>query len=131
MPQTFSLVEMLGRALERIEVVDVGAMELPGDTPPYHALMKAGAARLIGFEAVTAECDKLNARARKNHVYLPYFVGDGTERTFHACNFSMTSSLYEPNTALLKRFQHLEELTRVVESSKVQTRRLDDIPEIT
>ncbi len=130
MAQPFSLVAMLGRALERIEVVDVGAMWLEGEPPPYHALVKSGAARIIGFEAVKAECDKLNARGMKDHLYLPYFVGDGTERTFHTCNFPMTSSLYEPNTPLLSRFQQLEELTRVVETSRVQTRRLDDIPEI-
>lgn len=131
MSQLFSLAGMLGRALGRVEVVDVGAMEIAEERPSYDPLLKAGVARVIGFEPVKAECDKLNARARKTHVYLPYFIGDGTERTFHLCNFPMTSSLYPPNTRLLRRFQTLEELTRVVETSRVQTKRLDDIPEIT
>ena len=43
----------------------------------------------------------------------------------------MTSSLYEPDSALLSRFNNLEELTRVVRTERVQTRRLDDLPEIT
>lgn len=121
---------MLGRALEVIDVVDVGAMWLEAQRPPYHGLARSGAARVIGFEAVEAECAKLNARAMKNHTFLPYVIGDGCERTFYRCNFPMTSSLYEPNTPLLRRFQNLEELTRVVGTSRVQTRRLDDIPEI-
>src|SRR5262249_49269140 len=46
------------------------------------------------------------------------------------CNFSMTSSLFEPNTALLAKFQNLEEAVRVVERWPVETKRLDDIPEV-
>lgn len=126
----FSLTDMLGRALPPIHIVDVGAMWLEGHPPPYAPLARSGAARITGFEAVPAECDKLNARAMKNHAFLPYFIGDGTERTFHTCNAPMTSSLYEPNTALLKRFQLLEELTRVVGTERVATRRLDDLPEV-
>lgn len=131
MSQLFSLAGMLGRSLERVEIVDVGAMELEEERPPYEPLLKAGAGRVVGFEPVKAECDKLNAKAGKDRLYLPYFIGDGSQRTFHLCNYPMTSSLYSPNTRLLKRFQLLEELTRVVETSPVQTKRMDDIPEIT
>ena len=42
----------------------------------------------------------------------------------------MTSSLFEPNTSLLAKFQHLEELNRVQKTYPVETKRLDDIPEI-
>lgn len=41
----------------------------------------------------------------------------------------MTSSLYEPNTALLAKFQNLENLARVVKKCTVPIRRLDDVPE--
>jgi FkbM family methyltransferase len=126
----FSLVEMLGRALGTIQVVDVGAMWLEGERPPYMGLASSGAAKVIGFEAVKAECDRLNARAMRNHTYLPYFVGDGRERTFHTTNMSMTSSLYEPNMPLLRRFVQLADVTTVVDTTPVKTTRLDEVPEI-
>jgi FkbM family methyltransferase len=126
----FSILDLLGSALEPVRVVDVGAMWLGAEHEPCAALMKAGVARTVGFEPVGAECDKLNAMGRTGRTYLPYFVGDGSERTFYLTNTGATSSLYEPNTRLLKRFTHLEELTRTVETSRVRTHRLDDIPEV-
>jgi protein O-GlcNAc transferase len=126
---TFSLAQMLGRACPRIDIVDVGAMAL-GDKPDYAAILATGQCNVVGFEPVQAECDKLNAMKHKDHTYLPYFIGDGTEQTFHLTNFSMTSSLYKPNARLLAHFNQLLELTTVVDTFKVQTKRLDDIPEI-
>ena len=41
----------------------------------------------------------------------------------------MTSSLFEPNSPLLAKFQTLDGVTRIVNVSTVETRRLDDIPE--
>jgi len=126
----FSLAQMLGKTAPTIDIVDVGAMALEAE-PEYAALFKNASTRVVGFEPVQVECDKLNAGKHKNRTYLPYFIGDGSERTFHQTNFSMTSSLFEPDTEFLKRFNNLEELTRVVETSKVKTSRMDDIPEIT
>ncbi|MBX3378023.1 MAG: FkbM family methyltransferase [Phycisphaeraceae bacterium] len=123
--------DVLGDLAPMIDVVDVGAMMLEGQPPFYQPLVDSGLARVVGFEPVIAECEKLNAKAGPNQRHLPYFVGDGSERTFYLTNTAMTSSLYEPNTRLLSRFQALEELTRTVETSRVQTRRLDDMPEIT
>jgi hypothetical protein len=42
----------------------------------------------------------------------------------------MTSSLFEPNTALLAKFQNLEELTRVKKTYRIETKRLDDVAEV-
>lgn len=126
----FSLVEMLGRRAPVIDIIDVGAMLLDEAPPDYKPLLQRNAARVVGFEPVPAECAKLNAQAGKGQTYLPYFIGDGTQRTFHLCNFPMTSSLYEPNTRLLRKFNNLAELTTVVETSSVKTTRLDDIAEI-
>jgi hypothetical protein len=44
--------------------------------------------------------------------------------------FRHDSSLFEPNTSLLAKFQNLEELVRVKKTHQVETRRLDDIPEL-
>jgi FkbM family methyltransferase len=96
----------------------------------YDPLIKAGVAEVLGFECVRSECDRLNAMAREARSYLPYAIGDGSVRDFHECNFPMTSSLLEPNSELLDRFQNLENLVRVVKKHRLATRRLDDIPQI-
>ncbi len=110
-----------------IRIIDVGAMDVGKDI--YAPLVEKGIASVLGFECVKAECERLNAMKRATHTYLPYAIGDGRERTFHECNFPMTSSLYEPNTELLAKFQNLENLTQVVRKESIQTHRLDDLPE--
>src|SRR5205085_2228299 len=71
----------------------------------------------------------LNRSSKPGHSYLPYFIGDGSMQTFHECNVPMTSSLFEPDTALMGKFQNLENLARVTKTYPVQTKSLDDIPE--
>jgi FkbM family methyltransferase len=115
--------------LPRLKIVDVGAMSLGEGNDPYSMLLKAVPCEIIGFEPVSAELEKLNKLRKAEQIYLPYFIGDGSTRMFYECNFPMTSSLFEPNTALLAKFQNLENLTRVVKTYEVQTKRLDDIPE--
>lgn len=128
----FSLIDMLGKLCPKITIIDAGAMDLGHATEgnEHAPLVKKNIARVIGFEPVRVECDKLNAKGRPNETYLPYAVGDGSRRTFHICNKAMTSSLYEPNTKLLKLFQNLEELVRVVSTEEMDTKRLDDLPEV-
>src|SRR5215472_2116413 len=92
---------------------------------------KATPCQTIGFEPVAAEFEKLRHKTTEHTRYFPYFVGDGTTRAFHECSFSATSSLFEPNTALLAKFQNLEELVRAVKTYPIETKRLDDIPEVT
>jgi FkbM family methyltransferase len=116
--------------LPRLKIVDVGAMTAGKGTEPYAALVKAVPCDIIGFEPVAAEFEKLNSLNDADRRFLPYFIGDGSTRTFHECNFTMTSSLFEPNTPLVDKFQNLEELMRVTRTYPVQTKRLDDIPEI-
>lgn len=129
--KNFSLIELCAERTPVIHITDVGAMWLDQGVEPHERLLARGAARLVGFEPVQAECDKLNAMHAGRRLYLPYAIGDGTERTFHVCNTVMTSSLYEPCSELLDKFQNLENLTQVVERHPVQTRRLDDIDEVT
>lgn len=128
--QPFSLARMLGTRCPQITIIDAGAMAIAGEGVEYNALLRERVGRVIGFEPVQSECDKLNAQGARNRVFLPYCVGDGSKRTFHTCNQPMTSSIYEPNTPLLSRFQVLAELTTVVKTEEVQTHRLDDIPEV-
>jgi FkbM family methyltransferase len=125
----FNIAQMLPN-LPRLKIVDVGAMSLGEGTDAYSPLTNATPCDVYGFEPVAEEFEKLRASAKPGHHYLPYFVGDGSSRTFYECNFAMTSSLFEPNSALLAKFQNLEELARVRKTYPVQTTRLDDIPEL-
>ena len=128
----FSLYELITQEPPVINIVDVGAMSFSQETDAYSALLQKGPVRIVGFEPVQAECDKLNAmHSGSGRLYLPYVIGDGAKRTFHECNYPMTSSLYPPHTELLDKFQNLERLVRVVSSLSVETHRLDDITEIT
>jgi FkbM family methyltransferase len=113
-----------------IEILDVGAMAT-GAKEPYAKLIAAASCRITGFEPQQAECDKLNAAARSGYRYFPHALGDGARRNFYICKFAASSSLYEPNTPLLSLFTALAELNAVERVEEIQTRRLDDIAEIT
>src|SRR5262249_12449389 len=108
----------------------VGAMNLGDGSLSYADLLKATPCDVIGFEPVQAELAKLVRDKKENELYLPYFIGDGAKRTFYECNYAMTSSLFEPNTPLLAKFQSLEEAVRGGKTYPVETTRLDDIPEV-
>lgn len=125
----FPILDILPRR-PTIQVVDIGAMSLGEGQDAYSPLVRLAVAEVVGFEPVRAECEKLNAMGKPGHRFLPHVVGDGTRRTFHETNMPMTSSLYPPHTALLEKFQNLENLTRVVRTEEVETRRLDDIAEV-
>jgi hypothetical protein len=38
---------------------------------------------VIGFEPVEEQCQLLKLLFPKDHTFLPYFIADGSERTFH------------------------------------------------
>lgn len=131
MKPPFSLVSLLGPLAPPVDVIDVGAMWNGEESVDYANLVHAAVARVVGFEPVQAECDRLNAMNLPGHRFLPYFIGDGRPGTFRVCNANMSSSLYEPNLPLLGRFTGLANLNQVTAREPVQTRALDDIPEIT
>lgn len=122
------IIELLGGVNIPVKVVDVGAMDI-GPTP-YDALLELGATTVIGFEPNPVECEKLQRSAPASRHYLPYFVGDGSQRTFHWCKWAATSSLYPPHDRLLRRFTDLHELVQLADKTPVSTTRLDDIPEV-
>jgi FkbM family methyltransferase len=127
----FSLFEVIGDELKtQITIVDLGAASLGEGTDPYEALRHSGRFHVIGFEPVEEQCELLKLLFPKDHTFLPYFIADGSKRTFHVCSNSYTSSLYEPYSELLDKFQHLEPAIRVTDRFEVQTRWLDDIEEI-
>lgn len=124
-----NLMDLLGEAAPSIKTIDVGAMYLGEHGAAYRAFLKRGKGSVIGFEPVQAECDKLNAMKRERHTFLPYFIGDGSDATFHLNNAAMTSSLFETNHELVGLFNYLGELMQTTQRSSVKTTRLDDLAE--
>jgi len=124
------LTQLFGEVLPDFTFIDIGAMTL--GTEPYAPMIAKGIGRVIGFEPVREECQKLNQRHHgSRHLFLPYAIGDGTEGIFNICRYPMTSSLFLPNTPIINKFHTLEELMQVDRSEKIVTKRLDDIPEVT
>jgi protein O-GlcNAc transferase len=126
-----SLLDLLPE-VDGIHIVDVGAASHGKGTEPYASLIQNGVGRIIGFEPDRIECAKANETYKDNgHRYFPYFIGDGLPATFYETNWSKTGSLYRPNKEVLGAFEQLEEFMRLQSTHAVDTKRLDDIPEIT
>jgi len=121
----FSILELTA-SVPTIRILDLGAMTFGAMTEPYSALQKIGISKVIGFEPVVAECEKLKAIYPEN-TYLPCFVGDGSSRTFYTTNHTMTSSLYAPNEPIMDMFENLSDLVRVVATDEIKTERLSEL----
>lgn len=113
-----------------INVLDVGAIAIEGSGAPYDKLAKAGHVRVVGFEPDAAGCAALNRKYGAPHRFLPHFVGDGKPGVFHETNWAPTGSLFKPNRPMLEKFQNLHELVTLKAEHPVETRRLDDLPEV-
>jgi FkbM family methyltransferase len=119
--------------VDAVRVVDVGASSLGNETEPYAALLRAGRATVLGFEPDAAALLELQRRANAadgkdgTHRYLPHFVGNGQPGTFHAMQWSLTSSLLAPARAVLDRYHQLGSLVQEASRHAVDTVRLDDV----
>lgn len=114
-----------------VRIVDVGAASHGRFTEPYASLMQAGCARVLGFEPDAKACEELNRlyEADARYSYLPQFVGDGNPAVFHETTWSMTGSLFRPNTPVLESFEQLGEVVALKAMHPVKTVRLADLPE--
>jgi FkbM family methyltransferase len=112
------------------EIVDIGANPIDGE-PPYLPMLKSGEiCRVTGFEPQEAALQKLIDAKSKQERYLPYVVGDGSERTLNICFAEGMTSLLKPNKKILEIFQPFEGWGEVVSQHKVLTKTLDSIEEI-
>jgi FkbM family methyltransferase len=112
------------------EIVDIGANPIDGD-PPYSLMLKSGEiCRVTGFEPHEAALQKLIDAKSKQERYLPYVVGDGSERTLNICSASGMTSLFKPNKEILEIFYPFEIWGEVVSQRTVSTKTLDSIEEI-
>ena len=113
-----------------IDVVDIGANPID-HAPPYKPLLDQGRATVIGFEPNPEALARLNAATSPHERYFPHAIANGAERDFHICHAPGMSSLLKPNEKMLSYFNGLPDWGAVQRIERIQTRRLDDIPEIT
>jgi FkbM family methyltransferase len=122
------LTEILA-PLRPTAIVDVGANPIDGD-PPYKAMLAAGLCQVTGFEPQPAALARLLQAKGSRETYLPYALGDGTQRTLHICELEGMTSLLVPDPARLALFNMFPIWGTVKERIPVATRKLDDIAEI-
>jgi FkbM family methyltransferase len=122
------LTEILA-PLRPTAIVDVGANPIDGD-PPYKAMLAAGLCTVTGFEPQAAALARLEQAKGPRESYLPYALGDGTQRTLHVCQLEGMTSLLVPDPARLALFNMFPIWGIVKERIPIATRKLDDIAEI-
>jgi len=128
--RVFRFGDLFDSALPKLKVVDVGALPVDGHKEIYQELLDRGLCDVVAFEPDADLCARLNGESDGSRKFLPYFIGDGQEGVFRACKAPMTSSLYEPNMALLNLFQNLPELLQVVSRERVRTVTLDSLDSV-
>ena len=126
------LRDVLGIDPPAVRVLDVGAMAEGEDR--YQPLVEQGLAEVTGFEPNDASREKLNSRPGP-YRYLPQFLGDGGEATFHQTRYPGCCSLYEPDGSVINLFSTIGAEPphgnfAVTGTSTVQTTRLDDVAEV-
>lgn len=113
-----------------IEIVDIGANPIDGD-PPYKPMLMAGEiCQVTGFEPQEGALKKLNDTKSKLERYLPYAIGDGSEKVLNICTAEGMSSVFKPDREILKIFHPFDIWGQVVSQQKVLTKTLDSISEI-
>ncbi|NJL75555.1 MAG: FkbM family methyltransferase [Saprospiraceae bacterium] len=112
--------------LPTIQCVDVGANPIDGQAP-YLPLLQKNIAEVIGFEPDAKALAVLNQQKSNLETYLPFAVGDGNNHTFHRCQAPGMSSLLKPNKETLSYFHGFPEWGKVLETSPIETYRLDDL----
>ncbi len=110
-------------------IVDVGANPIDGD-PPYKTMLAAGLAEVIGFEPQAGALARLEAKKSPRERYLPYALGDGTSSMLNICELEGMTSLLVPEPRHLALFNLFPIWGKVKNQIPVETRKLDDIPEI-
>lgn len=121
------LAEVLGFK-DRIQVIDVGANPIDGK-PPYHGIYSEDLANVIGFEPNPEAFSKLEAVKKPNDKFFKQAIGDGTVLKYNMCRAEGMSSNFDPDLDVMKRFQMYPEVSEIINTSEMETTRLDDISE--
>ncbi|MFJ6637098.1 FkbM family methyltransferase [Streptomyces sp. NPDC091376] len=110
-------------------VIDIGANPIDGEAP-YHDMLRAGLCRVTGFEPQPDALAELQRRKGPHETYLPDSIGDGAPHTLRVTATSGMTSLYRPDPNRLRLFNGFTEWGRVREEVPVDTRKLDDVDEV-
>src|SRR3954470_14546115 len=110
-------------------IVDVGANPIDGD-PPYKAMLAAGLCDVIGFEPQAEALARLEQKKGPHERYLPHALGDGTPGMLNVCELEGMTSLLVPEPRHLALFNLFPIWGKVKAQIPVDTRKLDDVPEI-
>ena len=113
-----------------VTIIDVGAFKLDGQDDLYADLFSAYPSEVFGFEPQNDSI--IRATAAKCHkTIFPWAIGDGGETNFFTTKYQAASSTLEPNHDFLRQFLALPTMLEIENQGEVETRRLDDIQEIT
>lgn len=127
----FSFLDVLDESLT-LEIVNVGASDMEVNiSEPYQGLLQRGNCRIIGFEPNPVEWEKLQKSKSAQEEFLPYALGDGNTHQYRFCRFFGMNSLLEPNRTWLDETHFHGQIGTVVKTVDIETKRLDDIAEIT
>lgn len=114
-------------------IVDIGAEPLSFESHIYARLIEHRPSLVIGFDPTDKDAPKTIQAGGQDGKQptairtLPFFIGDGRPATFNLTRMQPTSSLHTPNLTIARRFSLLAEALEIVESSTVETYRLDEI----
>jgi FkbM family methyltransferase len=111
-------------------IVDIGANPIE-EEPPYNKMLAAGLCDLVGFEPQPEALARLEQMKGPRERYLPYAIGDGTQKTLHVCKSQGMSSILVPDARHLALFNSFPIWGEVTATLPIATRRLDDVAEIT
>jgi len=114
---------------EKFKVVDVGAQMLESADHVYTQLVAAWSGKIIGFEPLHNELQKRSEKETAVTM-LPHAIGNGQPAVLRVTKFNPASSLLLPDIEKLGEFLALPEMLEVVEETALETRQLDDIPEV-
>lgn len=126
----FSLFDIIENDIQKIKIMDIGALPMKGQKEIYSGLIDAGRGSVIGFEPDDEACIRLNQEFGPENKYFPYAIFDGEPQKFYITNTGMTSSLYVPDHAVREKFFQLSEVAQVVRIIDIDTYKLDEIEEL-
>ena len=82
------------------------------------------------FEPQAPALARLDEKKSAREHYLPYVLGDGTERMLNVCDLDGMTSLLVPDPNHLALFTPFSQWGKVIAQHPVATRKLDEIVEI-
>jgi len=110
-----------------IVICDIGASPME-KTNFIDDLFNNTHSKLVGFEPNVDEYNKLEKNNPKK-TFFNFAIGDGTIKKLNICASPGMSSFLEPDIDYLKKFHGFEEWSKIIKTTSVDTKKLDDINE--